>query len=201
MIASTKKMASTKKNVTVVKKTPPNSKGSKCACGCGWRVAYKGLYKLGHNPESVSADPRGRVKQNSIVKSQRAKKAAEERLLKAGVIIGVQESIRFLSEEIDPVLMKEDGSHIAGPEARDKFGFVTIVVYTDQRKENARKVEAALQSHWEGLKFGYRRLWQKNDIGAKYDNEKDVGKAHTVFLTLSPRVKELIGAGKLLVKN
>ena len=66
-----------------------------------------------------------------------------------------------------------DGSSITRSEAKDTFGFASSVVYTCKSKLNARKVEAALQTHWEDLKFGYRRLWRKNDKGAKFDTTKD----------------------------
>jgi len=115
-----------------------------------------------------------------------------------------EEIFRFLissKTNKNPVLLKMDGSSISKSEAKETFGFVSSVVYTCQSKLNARKVEAALQTHWEDLKFGYRRLWRENDKGAKFDSIKDVGKAHTVFLTISPLVQELVDGGKLRINN
>ena len=115
-----------------------------------------------------------------------------------------EESTRFLISSKDnknPVLSKMDGSSITRSEAKETFGFVSSVVYTCKSKLNARKVEAALQTHWEDLKFGSRRLWRDNDMGAKFDTTKDVGKAHTVFLTISPLVQELVDGGMLQINN
>ena len=87
-----------------------------------------------------------------------------------------EESYRFLissNKTLNPVLSKMDGSSITRSEAKDTFGFASSVVYTCKSKLNDRKVEAALQTHWEDLKFGYRRLWRKNDKGAKFDTTKD----------------------------
>jgi len=112
-----------------------------------------------------------------------------------------EESFRFLAYAENPVLLKMDCSSISRAEAKETFGFVSSVVFTCKSKMNARKVEAALQTHWEDLKFGYRRLWRDNDMGAKHDTPKDVGKAHTVFLTISPLVQGLVDGDKLQINN
>ena len=36
--------------------------GAKCACGCGHRVAFKGMYRKGHQPPGASRDPDGKHK-------------------------------------------------------------------------------------------------------------------------------------------
>jgi hypothetical protein len=115
-----------------------------------------------------------------------------------------EENTRFLISSKDnknPVLLKMNGSSITRSEAKETFGFASSVVYTCKSKLNARNVEAALQTHWKDLKFGYRRLWRDNDRGAKYDTAKDVGKAHSVFLTISPLVQGLVDGGKLQINN
>ena len=33
----------------------------KCECGCNERVAFKGMFKKGHQPEGTSRDPEGHL--------------------------------------------------------------------------------------------------------------------------------------------
>ena len=92
-----------------------------------------------------------------------------------------------------PVLLWADGSVITQKEAQaeDQLGFKVVELYSSTLKINARRVEDALQQRHQHLPLG-TRLWRCNDKGSKFDQAKDAGKVHKVFLTFSPLVaKEL----------
>jgi len=97
-----------------------------------------------------------------------------------------------------PVLLKSDGTVITQKEAEDELGFKVLELYSSKLKLNSRRVECALQTHFQNLSLGVR-LWRGPDKGAKYDVKGDQLKVHKVFLTYSPRVAEMLRKGVIKV--
>ena len=97
-----------------------------------------------------------------------------------------------------PVLLWGDETVITQKQAENKLGFKGLELYSSTLKLNARRVEAALQMHFQNLSLGVR-LWRSPDKGAKYDSEGDQLKVHKVFLTYSPRVAEMLREGIIKV--
>ena len=58
-----------------------------------------------------------------------------------------------------PVLVKADGSTIKMKEARNDYGFKSIIVYTDQMRYNVGRIEDAIQRRYDHLPLG-KKLWR-----------------------------------------
>jgi hypothetical protein len=94
-----------------------------------------------------------------------------------------------------------DWDHFLTKQAKDKLGFVCVKIYSSTLKINARYVEGTLQTQKNNLPLGNRRLWREDDHGPKYNNDTDVGRVHTVFLSIFPNVGNLLKEGKLMINH
>ena len=114
----------------------------------------------------------------------------------------LQEHLSWLTQRSNgrssPILTWPDDDTISAGQATDQLGFDSVELYSSTLKINARAVEAALQRRFDYLPLGVR-LWRDTDKGAKYDKEKDKGKAHKVFLTFSRKVRRAIRKGKIVL--
>ena len=59
-------------------------------------------------------------------------------------------------------------------EARDEFGFRSIVVFQNRLHLNASRIEDKLQGRYQALPLGCPRLWRCVGKGAKYSEKERV---------------------------
>mgnify|MGYP000173662483 CR=1 FL=1 len=98
-----------------------------------------------------------------------------------------------------PVLVRDNDKNVTMKEARDEFGFRSIVVYENQLHCNASRIEDKLQGRYQALPLGCPRLWRCRGKGAKYSEEED--QVHKVFITYSFKVQKAVKEGKLIIQK
>ena len=95
--------------------------------------------------------------------------------------------------------MRDTGKNVTMKQARDEFGFRSIVVYENQLHCNASSIEDKLQKRYQYLPLGCR-LWRCVGKGAKY-NKDEVQQVHKVFITYSFKVQKAVNEGKLKIQK
>ena len=98
-----------------------------------------------------------------------------------------------------PVLLRGNGDGVTMKQARDEFGFRSIVVFQNRLHLNASRIEDKLQGRYQALPLGCPRLWRCRGKGAKYSEEED--QVHKVFITYSFKVQKAVKVGKLIIKE
>jgi len=100
-----------------------------------------------------------------------------------------------------PVLLNADDTTITMKTAREQHGFLSEVVYESTALINASMVEDALQSRFQYLRLGYRRLWRDVAKGKRSDKE-DVHETevYKVFVTYSTTVVSKLEDGSLKIE-
>ena len=100
-----------------------------------------------------------------------------------------------------PVLVHSNNSFITMKTAREEFGFRSIVVYESACLLDASGVEEALQTYFDNLKLGTRRLWRCVAMGQSSDkNDVEELEVYKVFITYSTQVVEELEVGTLKIQ-
>ena len=99
-----------------------------------------------------------------------------------------------------PVLVRDNDKNVTMKEARDEFGFRSIVVYENQLHCNASRIEDKLHGRYQALPLGCPRLWRCRGKGPKY-NKDEVKQVHKVFITYSFKVQKAVKEEKLKIQK
>ena len=97
-----------------------------------------------------------------------------------------------------PVLLRGNGDGVTMKQARDEFGFRSIVVFQNCLHLNASRIEDKLQGRYQALPLGCPRLWRCRGKGPKYSEKERV---HKVFITYSFKVQKAVNEGKLTIQK
>lgn len=97
-----------------------------------------------------------------------------------------------------PTVTLPDGRRIAGRREARKFGFFAVKFWENASTRNVRMMETQLQRKYSHLRFIYRKLWQKDGVGLRYD---DVYGNCIVYITFNFDLEKHLEKGTLISRN
>ncbi len=114
----------------------------------------------------------------------------------------LSEGETYTGQRNRPVLLWSNGTNITMGQARKHLGFQSQVVYESSALIDASRVEDEIQTRFQSLPLGRKRLWRHVAMG-RSSNQKDVTEpqVYKVFITYSTKVMNLLDSNEIIIQT